>query len=180
MTAAHAIAKEELPVTEELRPLSFFVTVGAQMPFDRLVRAVDTWAAERPQHRIFAQIGAGTMQPKHLAWTRFLSVSELARAYDEADAVIGHAGTGTLLAALERRKPILVMPRRADLRETRNDHQLATAKRFAELAGVVVAWNEEDLASRLETLRDVRPGLALAGEASGPLVTLIATFIDTD
>jgi len=34
-----------------------FVTVGAQMPFDRLVGAVDTWAGTNNRRDIFAQTG---------------------------------------------------------------------------------------------------------------------------
>ena len=52
-----------------------------------------------------------------------------------ADAIIAHAGMGTILTALEMGKPLLVMPRRAELGEHRNDHQLATAMRFADLGG---------------------------------------------
>ncbi|MCZ7682101.1 MAG: hypothetical protein M5U28_26235 [Sandaracinaceae bacterium] len=89
-------------------------------------------------------------------------------------------GTGTLLAALERGRPIVVLPRRADLRETRNDHQLATAARFAELAGVSVAWSERELPRALERLAAAPPTLRLAQEASGPLVRRIAAFLAQD
>lgn len=157
-----------------------FVTVGAQMPFDRLVAAMDRWAATHPGCRVLAQIGASDLAPRHLTWARFLSPSELERAYDEAHAVVGHAGTGTLLAALERGRPIVVLPRRADLRETRNDHQLATAARFAELAGVSVAWSERELPRAIERLAAAPPTLRLAQEASGPLVRRIAAFLAQD
>ena len=44
-----------------------FVTVGTQLPFDRLVRAVDAWAAEHPQVDVFGQIGPASFRPKHFA-----------------------------------------------------------------------------------------------------------------
>ena len=37
-----------------------FVTVGSQLPFDRLVRAVDDWAAGNGGAAAFAQIGASS------------------------------------------------------------------------------------------------------------------------
>ncbi len=58
-----------------------------------------------------------------------------------ATAIVAHAGMGTILTALEMGKPLLVMPRRAALGEHRNDHQLATASRFAELGRVKVAFS---------------------------------------
>lgn len=158
--------------------MRIFVTVGAQMPFDRLIDAVDAWAASHPEHAIRAQIGESALAPARMEWTRFLPPAELARAYDDADAVVGHAGTGTIFGALERNKPLVVMPRRAELRETRNDHQVATARRFAERFGVTVAWDEHELAAKLATLRSALPSRALARQTGGPLVRAIAAFID--
>jgi UDP-N-acetylglucosamine transferase subunit ALG13 len=153
-----------------------FVTVGAQTPFDRLVRAVDAWAGEQPDVVGLAQIGDGEYVPRHLAWERMLSPSDLEAALDEADTVVAHAGTGSLLAALERQKPIVLLPRRAALKETRNDHQLATARRFQELAGVAIAWHEDELGARLSELG--RPPILLPRDGGGRLARSIATFID--
>ena len=33
-----------------------FATVGTQLPFDRLIAAVDRWAGTRPGREVFAQI----------------------------------------------------------------------------------------------------------------------------
>jgi len=35
------------------------VTVGSMLPFDRLIEAMDKWAADHPGHSLFAQIGKG-------------------------------------------------------------------------------------------------------------------------
>ena len=97
------------------------------MAFDRLVEAVDRWAAERGRTDIFAQIGPSEMRPEHLEWTRFLEPAEYRSRIEEATAVVAHAGVGTILIALELGRPLLVLPRRASLGETRSDHQVATA-----------------------------------------------------
>jgi UDP-N-acetylglucosamine transferase subunit ALG13 len=49
-----------------------FVTVGAQMPFDRLVKAVDQWAGENGREDIYAQIGQSDYRPSNIQWTKFL------------------------------------------------------------------------------------------------------------
>jgi UDP-N-acetylglucosamine transferase subunit ALG13 len=127
-----------------------FVTVGSQMQFDRLVRSVDAWAAERGRRDVFAQIGDGEYAPSHVEWTRRLDPEAFDARFREATLVVAHAGTGSILQALELGKPLIVMPRRAALRETRNDHQVATAERFQSLAGIVVAWDEQELAAHLD------------------------------
>ena len=136
-----------------------FVTVGGQLPFDRLIRAVDEWAGRAPGADVFAQIGGGGYAPHHLRWERFLSPTAFRHAMTQADAVIGHAGVGTILTALELGKPVLVFPRRAEFREHRNDHQLATARYFAARGHVLAAFTEAELLARIEWLRSHgRPG----------------------
>src|SRR5262249_19256768 len=105
-----------------------FVTVGVQLPFDRLVRAVDEWAGERRRTDVFAQIGPSDYQPRHIEFSPFVDPPEFRRLVEAADVLVAHAGMGSIITALELGKPLLVMPRRADYGEHRNDHQLATAR----------------------------------------------------
>jgi len=128
-----------------------FVTVGAQMPFDRLVRAVDDWAGRgRVPAEIFAQIGPSPLRPRHMRWTRFLTPGEFLAQVGAADLLVAHAGMGSIITALEHGKPLLIMPRRGELGETRNDHQVATAHRFRGLGSVDVAFDEQELVVRLD------------------------------
>jgi UDP-N-acetylglucosamine transferase subunit ALG13 len=137
-----------------------FLTVGAQMPFDRLVRAVDAWAARGGNDGVFAQIGRARYRPAHLHYTEFLDPRAFREAFTSARVIVAHPGMGTIINALELRKPILVMPRRGDLAETRNDHQLATAERFRELGLVEVALDERELTDRLDDFTQLpRPAL---------------------
>ena len=141
-----------------------FVTVGTQLPFDRLVRAVDDWARSRERSDVFAQIGPGEYVPASFRSKPFLSPDEFAQCCAESSAIVAHAGMGSLLTALELRKPIIVMPRRAALHEHRNDHQLATAERFRSTGGVTVADDEAELGQRLDALDESAAG----GEGLGP------------
>src|SRR5579859_3180811 len=107
-----------------------FVTVGAQMPFDRLVRTVDLWAGRKGRRDVFAQVGPTALSPSNIAYEKFLDPASFRAKVEEASVIIAHAGMGSILTALEAGKPILILPRRGDLKETRNDHQVATAQRF--------------------------------------------------
>jgi UDP-N-acetylglucosamine transferase subunit ALG13 len=133
-----------------------FVTVGGQLPFDRLVREVDQWAKEQGRDDVFAQIGASDSPPEHIRWARFLSPPEFKEKAREADVIIAHAGMGSILTALELGKPIVVMPRRANLGEHRNDHQSATVKHLHGGVDVAVASDEHELAGFLDRLTELR------------------------
>jgi hypothetical protein len=61
-------------------------------------------------------------------------------------------GMGSILTALQYGKPILVMPRLGRLKETRNDHQVATAQRFREMGKVAVAMDEGEIVAQLDGL----------------------------
>jgi UDP-N-acetylglucosamine transferase subunit ALG13 len=157
-----------------------FVTVGTQLPFDRLVGAVDRWAALRGERDVFAQAGPSGLRPAAIAWERFVAPAECRERMRAADAIVAHAGMGTILTALELGTPIVVMPRRAALGEHRNDHQLATARRFAEQGSIAVAFDEAELHARLDALRAGGPdgGLPRIGRhAEGPLVETLRAFI---
>jgi UDP-N-acetylglucosamine transferase subunit ALG13 len=153
------------------------VTVGGQMPFDRLVSAVDAWAGARGRTDVFAQIGPTDLRPKNIEWVHLMEPDEFRRRVIAADAIVAHAGMGSILTALEHGKTILVMPRRGDLLETRNDHQVATAERFSELGRVHVARDERELPERLDGLCDLRASAAISPFASPRLVAALRDFV---
>jgi len=121
------------------------------MSFDRLVDGVDAWASTHARTDVFAQVGPTDRPPSHVPWVRFLRPTEFKARMREAGLVIGHAGMGTILAAMEHGKPLVIMPRRGSLRETRNDHQVATAKQFRDRPGLTVVMDEEELRHHLDT-----------------------------
>jgi len=145
-----------------------FLTVGTQLPFDRLVRAVDDWCVHMPEHEVTGQIGdpgSTGYRPRHFDWWPFVEPNEFMRRFDQASIVVAHAGMGSIITALLQAKPIVIMPRRDDLGEHRNDHQYATAKSFTGRALVHVAMTEDELPSRIETALN-SPGAA-AGDVLG-------------
>jgi UDP-N-acetylglucosamine transferase subunit ALG13 len=154
-----------------------FVTVGTQLPFDRLVQVVDAWAGRAGRRDVFAQIGPSRLRPAHLRWSRFLPAAEFRGLVERAELVIAHAGMGCILTALELARPILVMPRHAGLGEQRNDHQIATARRLGARGLVGVALDEGELAERLEHLDSIVAGGRISGEASPELIGALRRFL---
>ncbi|MEO6566652.1 MAG: glycosyltransferase, partial [Casimicrobiaceae bacterium] len=95
----------------------------------------------------------------------------------QAELIIAHAGMGSIVSALRYQRPIVILPRRADLREHRNDHQLATAKWLATRPGVHVAWDTEELHRMLEHRQHLVAGPPLAPDANGPLVDRLKAYV---
>lgn len=153
-----------------------FVTVGEQLPYDRLILTIDGWAM-CSKYDVFAQVGRSKFVPRHIQYKDFLSQEEFKRKMLEADLVVSHAGMGTIISAVEYNKPILVMPRRAAFGEVRNDHQISSAQRFAALNYVMVAMDETELIDKLDNLvkNDKYEG---SGKRINPSASLLKKIID--
>ncbi|MGH6877322.1 MAG: glycosyltransferase [Rhizomicrobium sp.] len=154
-----------------------FVTVGSSEPFDRLIQTIDLWAGSRDRTDVFAQIGRSSFVARHIQTVQFMSPSEFRERVQAARIIIAHAGMGTIISALEVGRPILVLPRREHLGETRSDHQLATAGQFARMEGVVVAKDEADLVEKLDNLEVLEKKVMTWREASPELISAIREFI---
>ena len=155
-----------------------FVTVGTELPFNRMVRVVDDWAKAAGRSDVVAQIGETDWQPTHIGWSKFLQPPEFARHFAEAEVVVAHAGMGTILSALQWEKPLLVMPRRASLGEQRNEHQLATARHLSELGKINVATDEAELRAKLDGMGELRAREKIGAYASDSLIAALREFIE--
>ena len=160
-----------------------FVTVGHELRFDRLMRALDEWAGTTGYKDIFAQVadlGDDGYAPQNFQWQRFLDPDAFKTNFDQADLIVAHAGMGTIITALTMKKPLLILPRKERLMETRNDHQLATAEQFARREGIYVAKDETELGAELDKLiKNPPPAMSAAASpfADPKLVEAIRGFI---
>lgn len=154
-----------------------FVTVGTQLAFDRMVHAIDGWAAMHPDVQFFAQIGPSAHPPRHVQHADFVPPQRADELMRTAELVVAHAGMGSILTALRYRKPIVVVPRKAALREHRNDHQMATARWLEGRQGVTVAWDEQALLRVLERRGELEVGPGIDDAAAGPLVQRLHAYL---
>lgn len=154
-----------------------FVAVGTQLPFDRLVRYVDNWSAQN-EVTVIGQIGDSELNTQFMVSEKFFEPSRFRDLQNSAEILVGHAGIGTILGALELQKPLIIMPRRADLGEHRNDHQVATATLFHDRPGIYVANTEEQLIKFLDDRENLaRSASVISKFASRELIETITKFI---
>lgn len=150
-----------------------FVSVGSMMPFDRLVRAMDEWAAANPGLSVLIQIGRGKYEPRHAGFVRLMPVGDYRALVAGSRLFVAHAGMGSIISAIEAGKPLLMLPRLHAEGEHNNDHQLATAANIGNRPGLYVAADADDLKARAAAL------MATSGTVPAPIGKLApAAFTD--
>lgn len=160
-----------------------FVTVGSDLAFSRLVEHADLWSRGHPGERVFAQVGRlqpSDYVPRSMEWQELLPADEFDQLCAEARLIVAHAGMGSIISALAAGKPIVILPRRAHLRETRSDHQFATAERFEGRPGVFVARSEGELPNIIDRAlseQDKRPAQPLPAFAPAEFTDRLRSFI---
>jgi UDP-N-acetylglucosamine transferase subunit ALG13 len=127
------------------------VVTGTQLPFPRLIGAMDALAPSLKEP-VIAQVGPDTTPRMHIETHAKLPPAQFETLFREARVIVAHAGVGSILSAKRLGRPLIVVPRRFDLGEHRNDHQQATAKELEGITGVRIAWDLDMLPSPRRSL----------------------------
>jgi UDP-N-acetylglucosamine--N-acetylmuramyl-(pentapeptide) pyrophosphoryl-undecaprenol N-acetylglucosamine transferase len=142
-----------VPANDETRRKRLLVTVGATLPFDRMVETVAQLKSDgRISHDIVAQVGVGGVRPDGVECVDEVSLSEMRHLLADSDIAVCHGGTGSLIVALQAGCRVVAMPRRADQREHYDDHQLEIVEAFHKLGLVEVAHCQKSLAEAIARL----------------------------
>jgi UDP-N-acetylglucosamine transferase subunit ALG13 len=152
-------------------------TVGVQLPFDRLIRAIDKWAGERNRKDVFAQIGLSEFHPQYIRFKSQVSPMEFRSLVEKAKIVVAHAGIGSMITALELGKPIIVMPRKAELFEHRNDHQMSTTRYMLKRGIVHVVMSEAELIAKLDQMDTLATKTPISATAEADLLKKVTAFL---
>jgi beta-1,4-N-acetylglucosaminyltransferase len=136
-----------------------FLTLGTfPLSFDRILVAIDELCGEGViSDELFGQIGLTKYTPRHFRFVNIMGKEEYDDVFNKADAIISHAGMGSISMALQRNKPLLVIPRLAKYKEVVNDHQVGTARKFESLGHVLAAYDTSELPEKIEMLKTFIP-----------------------
>jgi UDP-N-acetylglucosamine--N-acetylmuramyl-(pentapeptide) pyrophosphoryl-undecaprenol N-acetylglucosamine transferase len=125
-----------------------FATVGAVLPFDRLVNMVaEANARGAISDRILIQTGIGGARPDGLEVVETLPFDDVQALLRDASIVVCHGGTGSLITALREGCHVIAVPRLFRLGEVYDDHQLEISEAFEQRGLVQVANTAEELAA---------------------------------
>lgn len=138
-----------------------FVTVGTHLqPFNRLLEKTDELAGDKVVGDVFIQVGHSDYHPKFCTYKKFVGFYEFQELVKQSDAVITHAGAGTILNVLSYGKPAIVVPRLKKYGEHTNDHQLQIAKVLEEQEKVIPVYDIEELKDAIERAGCFKPRIA--------------------
>lgn len=118
-----------------------FVTVGSrQYQFDRLFKKLDDmYEKGMLREKMFAQIGTSTYHPVHYEYKDFITPEEFIKKIEEANIVVSHGASGSIMKALNAGKKVIVVTRLEKYNEHINDHQIQNNEAFSSNGYVLMA-----------------------------------------
>lgn len=142
------------------KPL-LFATVGATLPFDRLVASVAQLKAEGAiPEQVIIQTGVGGLAPEGLEVVETLPFDRVQALLTDAAIVVCHGGTGSLITALRQGCQVIAMPRLSELGEHYDDHQSEITEAFVQRGLIQTATSVDELRTALALARTRAPVLA--------------------
>ncbi len=158
-----------------------FVTVGSRnYPFDRLfIKLDELYEKGELKECMFAQTGTSAYIPKHYEYRDFITVEEFQQKITEADIVVSHGASGSIMKALNAGKKVIAVTRLEKYGEHINDHQIQNNVAFSSNGYVLMPDPElTDLADCFQKIYQHVDGLR-PWENKDPLavVNLIDSFI---
>ncbi|MCJ2180062.1 beta-1,4-glucuronosyltransferase WelK [Novosphingobium album (ex Hu et al. 2023)] len=158
-----------------------FATVGATLPFERLVSLVDQ--AKRSgllPEKVILQSGQPLkceIDPS-IEVHPTLTFEEVNSILARAEVVICHGGTGSIITALQQGCRVIVVPRSFARGEHYDDHQWEIAEAFAHRGLLSVVGNDDDIAGAIAHARASDPVCAtlVPDDLIGELKSLVAEW----
>lgn len=126
--------------------MMIFVILGSQKnQFNRLLKALDDQIAQGLiEDEVFAQTGYSGYEPSNYAFSHFLDKDVFEEKEKQASLVITHGGTGAIMGALKKGKRVIAVPRKFELGEHNDDHQIQVVSELSE-AGLITCCEDTQL-----------------------------------
>lgn len=148
-----------------------FVATGIhEHGFDRLVKTVDELVGRGIIDNVFIQIGYSDYQPQYCQWARIIGYKEFEQQIEKADIVVTHGGAGCIAGALEREKPVIVVPRLSKYNEHNNDHQLELSSELEREGRVLLVRDIKYLGNAIEKAKEFEPKNKNAGNRINDII----------
>ena len=152
-----------------------YVTLGTMfLDFPRLVRKMEEIARDTGEE-IIIQTGMGKTIPMACKHFNFKPRDEVLNVQREARVIVCHAGIGSVLDALQARRPFVVVPRLKKYDEHMNDHQIDLARAVESRGWGRMILNIEDLPA---ACADPHPVPANYAPAKARLISSIRELVD--
>lgn len=137
-----------------------FITVGtAGFQFNRILEMFDSLIEEGliQGENVFAQTGYSTYIPRHYQYIQFTDKEHHTDLLINADCIVSHAGTGTIVSALKMNKTVIAVPRLCEYGEHVDNHQLELIDVFLKKKYIMTANSIEEMRNCLQNIQEFKP-----------------------
>ena len=125
-----------------------FVTVGThEQPFNRLLKCIDNMIESgQINEKVVVQKGYTDYEPKNYKADKLISYEDMQQNIENARIVITHGGPASFIAPLAIGKIPIVVPRKKELNEHVNNHQVDFCREVEKrMNNIIVAEDDKEL-----------------------------------
>lgn len=130
-----------------------FVTLGTQkFQFDRLLKKLDELveSGKIEKQDLVVQCVYSEYVPKNYEMFAMKPQNEIEDYMKNAEIIITHSGTGSIITALKLKKRIIIVPRLKQYEEHVDNHQIELAEVFKEKVNAIVVTDMEQLENAMK------------------------------
>lgn len=131
------------------------VTLGTQK--EQFTRLLDYIEKSKIKDKIIVQAGHTKYKSKKMEIFDFIPYEEMDEYIKEADIIITHSGTGSVLTPLKKGKTVIVCARLSKYEEHVDDHQVELLEVFKEEGYVLELSEENNLDEVYEKAKKFKP-----------------------
>jgi UDP-N-acetylglucosamine transferase subunit ALG13 len=152
-----------------------FVTVGSSAwPFPRLAVALE----HLPAAELVVQHGPNDPPHGVAEATPYMSFAQLLDNIERADAVVSHAGAGSIICALRAGHTPVIVPRLSRFKETVDDHQADLARAFESAGKVIALWDVDRISEAVASVPPRRSADQLGELTELPVHVAVRAAVD--
>ena len=130
------------------------VSLGThERPFYRLLKEIEKLISEGKIKDVIIQTGYTPYKVKGAKCFDFIQFEKMQKLIKNCDFLITHGGVGSITDALNYGKATIIVPRRKELNEHSDNHQLQITKEMEKTGKIIPVYNIDDLENAIEKAR---------------------------
>ena len=131
------------------------VTLGTQkQSFNRLLDMIEK---SNINDKIIVQAGYTKYKSKKMKMLDFVDYQEMDKLIKQADLIITHGGTGSIVTAIKQGKKVIACPRLKKYGEHVDDHQKQIVDIFSEVGYILKLDENDDLDELVQKIQTKKP-----------------------
>jgi UDP-N-acetylglucosamine transferase subunit ALG13 len=119
------------------------VSLGThERQFLRLAKEIEKLIAEgKINEEVIVQTGYTKYQIKGARCYDFIEFEKMQEYLSDCRILVTHSGVGSIMSGLEHGKPVVAVPRRQQLNEHSDDHQMQITQKMAEKGAIIPVYD---------------------------------------